>query len=111
MNVDNAPQILLIASSDLMTFELWPSPMRKEIRRLQGDFDYESWQLFPSSLQTLAEWADVYRDPDQKDKSRDRILIYKDIPNAKPNTVYPVAIRVQGLLRQFRVERFRNWSG
>ncbi|KAG1855297.1 hypothetical protein F4604DRAFT_1932359 [Suillus subluteus] len=93
-----------------MVFELWPTPMKKEVRRLQGDDDYAEWELFPASLQGMAEWCDIYQDPEWKDKSRDYILIYKNM-DTKPNTVYPIAIRVQGLLRQFRVKRFGNWSG
>ncbi|KAG1811914.1 hypothetical protein EV424DRAFT_1542324 [Suillus variegatus] len=101
----------LAASENTMVFELWPTPMRKEIQRLPGDNDYASWELFPSSLQAMAEWADIYQDRERKDKSRDQILIYKDIPDAEPDTVYPVTVRLQGLLRQFCVERFGNWSG
>ncbi|KAG1727123.1 hypothetical protein EDB19DRAFT_1833196 [Suillus lakei] len=55
--------------------------------------------------------TDVYQDCEQQDKLRDRILIYKNLVDAKPGTVYPVAICLQGLLRQFHVEMFRNWSG
>ncbi|KAG1788108.1 uncharacterized protein HD556DRAFT_912938 [Suillus plorans] len=101
----------LAASENTMAFELWPAPMKKEIQRLQGDYDYASWELFPSSLRDMADWADVYQDPERKDKSRDRILIYKHIPDGEPGTVYPVALRLQGLLREFRVERFGNWTG
>ncbi|KAG2133024.1 hypothetical protein DEU56DRAFT_739127 [Suillus clintonianus] len=78
---------------------------------MQGNGEFDFWELFPYSLQTLAEWADVYQDRERKDKSRDRILIYKNLSDAKPGTVYPVAIRLQGFLRQFRVDRFGNWSG
>ncbi|KAG1722487.1 hypothetical protein EDB19DRAFT_1916663 [Suillus lakei] len=59
----------------------------------------------------MAEWADVYKDTESKDPSRNRILIYKNVPNMAPDTVFPVAIRLQGLLRQFRVDRFGNWTG
>ncbi|KAG1871362.1 hypothetical protein DFJ58DRAFT_722785 [Suillus subalutaceus] len=59
----------------------------------------------------MAEWADVYKDREHKDPSRNRILIYKTMPNAAPNTVFPMAIRLQGLLRDFQVERFGNWTG
>ncbi|KAG1886355.1 uncharacterized protein F5891DRAFT_989133 [Suillus fuscotomentosus] len=101
----------LAASEDTMVFELWPKAMKNEIRRLQGDNDYASWELFPASLQDMAKWADVYQDHEQRDKSRDRILIYKEVPDAEPGTIYPVAIRLHGILGKFRVERFRNWSG
>lgn len=81
-----------------MAFELWPTPMRKEVRRLQGDNDYESWDIFPASLSDMVTWADIYKDPSQKDTSRNHILIYKSVRNTKPNTVFPVAIRLQGIL-------------
>ncbi|KAG1880087.1 hypothetical protein F4604DRAFT_1922777 [Suillus subluteus] len=34
----------------------------------------------------MADWADIYQDPERKDKLRNRILIYKDIPDAKADT-------------------------
>ncbi|KAG2145273.1 hypothetical protein DEU56DRAFT_754129 [Suillus clintonianus] len=101
----------LTASDDTMTFDLWPEPMKKEVRRMQGNDQFDSWELFPYSLQTLAKWADVYQDRARPDKSRDRILIYKNLLDAKPGEVYPVAIHLQGLLRQFHIDRFGNWSG
>ncbi|KAG1732743.1 hypothetical protein EDB19DRAFT_1831229 [Suillus lakei] len=85
--------------------------MKKEVRRMQGNDQFDSWELFPYSLQTLAKWADVYQDRVRPDKLRDHILIYKNLLDAKPGEVYPVAIRLQGLLRQFRIDRFGNWSG
>ncbi|KAG1721640.1 hypothetical protein EDB19DRAFT_1646332 [Suillus lakei] len=78
---------------------------------MQGNDQFDSWELFPYSLQTLAKWADVYQDHARPDKSRDRILIYKNLLDAKPGEVYPVAIRLQGLLQQFHIDRFGNWSG
>ncbi|KAG1851053.1 hypothetical protein DFJ58DRAFT_842249 [Suillus subalutaceus] len=101
----------LAASEDTMAFELWPKAMKNEVRRLQGDEGYVAWQLFPCSLQAMAKWADVYQDPKQKDKSRDHILIYKDVEDAQPGTIYPVAICLQGMLGRFCIERFGYWSG
>ncbi|KAG1856184.1 hypothetical protein C8R48DRAFT_776018 [Suillus tomentosus] len=101
----------LAASEDTMIFELWPKAMKNEFQRLQGDNDYASWELFPASLQDMAKWADIYQDHKQRDKLRDCILIYKEVPDTEPGTIYPVAIRLHGILGKFRVERFRNWSG
>ncbi|KAG1743506.1 hypothetical protein EDB19DRAFT_1964547 [Suillus lakei] len=91
--------------------KLWPPEVAREMLKLQGPEALASWQLFPSSLAKMAEWADVYKDTESKDPSRNHILIYKNIPNMAPDTVFPVAIRLQGLLRQFRVDRFGNWTG
>ncbi|KAG1844564.1 hypothetical protein C8R48DRAFT_617897 [Suillus tomentosus] len=85
--------------------------MTNEIRRLQGPDDLETWELFPSSLQEMAEWADVYKDEDKHDKSRNHTLIYKHVPEEDMTMIFLVAIRVHGILEQFRVERFGNWSG
>ncbi|KAG1877462.1 hypothetical protein F4604DRAFT_1680127 [Suillus subluteus] len=101
----------LAASADTMVFELWPTPMKKEVQRLQGDDDYAGWELFPASLQGMAEWSDIYQDPEWKDKSRDHILIYKNIMDTKPNTVYPVAIRVQGLCVNFDLKDLETGLG
>jgi hypothetical protein len=94
-----------------MAYELWPKEMTNEIRRLQGPDDLESWELFPSNLQEMVDWADVYEDREKKDKSRNRILIYKKVEDAESSTIYPVAIRMHGILEEFRVERFGNWTG
>ncbi|KAG1846435.1 hypothetical protein F4604DRAFT_1688376 [Suillus subluteus] len=61
----------------------------------------EIMELFLSSLEAMADWTDIYQDPEQKDKSGDWMLICKDVPDAQPGT---------GMLGKFRVERFRNWS-
>lgn len=101
----------LTATEETMVFELWPTPMRKQVRRLKGDHDFEPWDIFPATLSEMATWADVYKDPARKDTSRNHILIYKSVPNTKADTVFPVAIRLQGILGRFRVDRFGNWSG
>ncbi|KAG1839203.1 hypothetical protein DFJ58DRAFT_845764 [Suillus subalutaceus] len=77
----------LAASGDTMVFELWPSPMRKEIQRLQGDHDFASWELFPPSLQDMADWADVYQDHEKQDSSRNCLLIYMNMQDAKPGVI------------------------
>lgn len=87
-----------IATGSMMVYELWPAPMRKEVHRLQGDDNFETWDTFPASLSEMAVWADVYKDPLRKDTSRNHILIYKSVPNTKANTVFPVAICLQGIL-------------
>jgi hypothetical protein len=99
------------AHESFMAYELWLKSMTDEIRRLQGPEDLESWELFPSSLQEMAEWADVYKDEDKHDKSRNHTLIYKHVPEEDMTTIFPVTIRLHGILEQFRVERFGNWSG
>jgi hypothetical protein len=35
----------------------------------------------PSSLAKIADWADIYKDMEHKDESRNHILIYKSVPN------------------------------
>ncbi|KAG1878163.1 hypothetical protein F4604DRAFT_2001276 [Suillus subluteus] len=97
-------------ASDMQQQQGYSSFMQK-IPKLRGSKELAAWQLFPSSLPGIANWADVYKDTEHKDPSRNHILIYKTIPNTAPNTVFPVAIRLQGLLRTFRVERFGNWTG
>lgn len=94
-----------------MAYELWPKEMRTEIRRLQGPDDLEGWELFPADLREMVEWADVYKDREKKDPSRNNILIYKHLEDAESDTIYPVAIRMHGILEEFRIDRFGNWSG
>jgi hypothetical protein len=52
----------------------------------------------------MTEWAEVYKDEERKDKSRNQILIYKEMQNKDPATVFPVALCIQGLLGEFRVD-------
>ncbi|KAG2155402.1 hypothetical protein DEU56DRAFT_750966 [Suillus clintonianus] len=85
--------------------------MSNEIRRLQGPEDLESWELFPADLQEMVDWADVYKDHEKKDLSRNHLLIYKHVEESESSTIYPVAVRIHGILEQFRIERFGNWSG
>ncbi|KAG2158084.1 uncharacterized protein EDB93DRAFT_1077972 [Suillus bovinus] len=74
--------------------------MTDKIRRL----------LFPSSLQEMAAWADIYKDEEKHDKSRNNILIYKHVSENDTTMVFPVVIRLHGILEQFRVDHFGNWS-
>ncbi|KAG2108801.1 hypothetical protein BD769DRAFT_1392701 [Suillus cothurnatus] len=101
----------LAAHESFMAYKLWLKSMTDEIRRLQGPEDLESWELFPSLLQEMAEWADVYKDEDKHDKSRNHTLIYKHVPEEDMTTIFPVAICLHGILEQFHVEYFGNWSG
>ncbi|KAG2148934.1 hypothetical protein DEU56DRAFT_729791, partial [Suillus clintonianus] len=73
--------------------------------------DLESWELFPADLQEMVNWADVYKDHEKKDLSRNHFLIYKHVEDSESSTIYPVAIRIHGILERFRIERFGNWSG
>jgi hypothetical protein len=49
----------------------------------------------------MTEWAEVYKDEERKDKSRNQILIYKEMQNKDPAMVFPVALCIQGLLGEF----------
>ncbi|KAG1851204.1 hypothetical protein C8R48DRAFT_547962, partial [Suillus tomentosus] len=73
--------------------------------------DLASWELFPSSLQEMVVWADVYKDEEKRDKSRNNILIYKNVPEEDKSMIFLVAIHMHGILKQFRVECFGNWTG
>lgn len=101
----------LAAPKTFMAYELWPKQMTNEIRRLQGPDDLESWELFPADLTEMVQWADVYKDRERKDPSRNHLLIYKNLDDPELNTIYPVALRIHGILEEFRIERFGNWSG
>ncbi|KAG1868400.1 hypothetical protein F4604DRAFT_1927257 [Suillus subluteus] len=94
-----------------MAYELWLKPMANEIRRLQGPNDLSSWELFPSTLQQMVDWADIYKDEEKRDKSRNQILIYKNVSEKESAIIYPVAIWMHGILEEFCVEHFRNWTG
>lgn len=108
---DSISDRLLPANDGYMVHDLWPADLTEQIKHLQPDQGLLAWQKFPSTLPKLIEWAEVYRDVEQKDKSCDRILIYKHMPNARANTLYPVALRVHGFLGRFCFERLGNWSG
>ncbi|KAG1856866.1 hypothetical protein C8R48DRAFT_555219, partial [Suillus tomentosus] len=69
------------------------------------------WQRCPSTLPRLIQWAEIQQDCDKRDKSRDRILVYKNIPDPRPDTLYPVALRLHGFLECFCIERLGNWTG
>lgn len=75
-----------------MVHNLWPVDLTEQIECLQLNQGLLAWQRYPSSLAKLIQWAEIHQDVEQKDKSRDRILIYKQMPNAEPNTLYPVML-------------------
>lgn len=95
-----------------MGYDMWPTRLLAKIRRLQGPGNLKTWELFPSSLQQMAQWADVYKDPSRKDQARNRLLIYKCVyMEETPNIIYLVALRIHGMLRDFNIDMFGNWSG
>lgn len=94
-----------------MVHDLWPADLTEQIERLQPEAGLTAWQRCPSTLPRLIQWAEIQQDSDKKDKSRDRILVYKNMPDARPDTLYPVALRVHGFLDRFCIERLGNWSG
>ncbi|KAH7918546.1 hypothetical protein BV22DRAFT_1024426 [Leucogyrophana mollusca] len=73
--------------------------------------DLESWEIFPNTIEGMVEWADLFRDSTVKDSSRNRILIYKSLKDSTTGDVFPVSIRLQGILKHFKLERFGSWTG
>ncbi|KAG0701021.1 hypothetical protein DFH29DRAFT_1069876 [Suillus ampliporus] len=108
----------LTASEDTLICELWPTEMAKEMQKLRGTTALASWQLFPYSLPKMAEWADVYKDEECKDPSRNHILIYKTVPNMAQNTIrkldwmyteqYNMSHCLQAVTRKHGMQRLRQ---
>ncbi|KAG2084533.1 uncharacterized protein F5147DRAFT_659796 [Suillus discolor] len=48
--------------SFLLACDLWPPAVTKELQKLRGSKELAAWQIFPSTLSQMAEWADVYKD-------------------------------------------------
>ncbi|KAH7925864.1 hypothetical protein BV22DRAFT_1010284, partial [Leucogyrophana mollusca] len=73
--------------------------------------EFGAWEYFPDLVDKLVDWAEVFKDVNIRDHSRDRVLIYKIPTDAVPDTVYSVSIQLQGVLKRSRLGRLGTWDG
>lgn len=70
----------------------------------------EAWQIVPYEDAKLFEWAYVVKRQTIYDRSRRYMLLYK-YPAGISGVVYPVIVRVQGILGRFDIGTLGSWNG
>lgn len=99
----------LIDSSGFLTKDLLPVELLPLVDATQKG-DLESWQIVPSEAAKLFEWAYVIKRQMIVDHSRRYLLLYKS-PASVDGVVYPVLVRLQGLLGRFDIGTLGSWNG
>lgn len=72
--------------------------------------ELEAWQIVPYDTTRLFDWAYVVKRQEIVDRSRRYLLLYKS-PTGISGVVYPVIVRIQGLLGRFDVGTLGSWNG
>ncbi|KAH7918370.1 hypothetical protein BV22DRAFT_1024712 [Leucogyrophana mollusca] len=91
--------------------DLWKAPYDQFSHRIPRPLEPSAWDCFPHSVEQMVDWAEVILDNDIQDTSRNRVLIYKTPTKVVPDTVYPVSVNIQGILKQFHLDRLGTWDG
>ncbi|KAH7904556.1 hypothetical protein BJ138DRAFT_1119305 [Hygrophoropsis aurantiaca] len=97
---------------DLVQY-LWPS---EECKRLFTDTpiaEAQRWEIFPTTVEDMVDWAEVIIDKNAVNTFRNRVLIYKASPTGSISTdvVYPVTLRLNGYIDRMDIKRLGNWDG
>lgn len=96
---------LALASGQLVAAS-WPDDLPRFAKDAEHAAEYEGWEIVPTELRS---WCYVDRDPDIRDKTRDRLLVYMEV---EPNdATYEVSIRVQGFIQRCALGPYGNWNG
>ncbi|KAH7905414.1 hypothetical protein BJ138DRAFT_1118496 [Hygrophoropsis aurantiaca] len=72
----------------------------------------EPWKSFPTTIESMVEWAEMFKDTAIRDRVRQWTLIYKQ-PQDQPmyDTVYPISLRLHGYIKDMKINRLGNWNG
>ncbi|KAJ7648171.1 hypothetical protein DFH06DRAFT_1135620 [Mycena polygramma] len=93
---------------------LWPEPLRFTNALDIGGEDQpmESHQVVPRTVAAMRDWAYVRNNPNEADHTRALLLLYKRphiFPNAPPGVLYPVGVRVQGIVERLNLKTTGSW--
>ncbi|KAH7906872.1 hypothetical protein BJ138DRAFT_1104782 [Hygrophoropsis aurantiaca] len=101
----------LLTSDGQLVRDLWP----KGIGNLDGEHlspaSLQDWQKVPSTFSEICSWAQIARDPSCTERRRENILVYCNPPASSSPTIFPVAIRIQGILEACCLQPLGNWKG
>jgi hypothetical protein len=89
--------------------DLWPAPFANVVDKTAIN-DLTSKQIVPTTFTDVCEWAYVDRKIQSNDHTRLYYLLYKN-PGGVVNTVYPVVVRLQGILGRFELSPLGTWNG
>jgi hypothetical protein len=93
----------------LLIKDLWPEPLASVVDS-RGQEQLEEWQIVPITFADVCAWAYVAKKHQTYDHTRIYHLLYKS-PIGEINTVYPVVIRIQGILGRFELAPLGTWNG
>jgi hypothetical protein len=100
---------VLLDQNGAFTKDLWPSPLLATVDGRPHE-ELEAWQIMPISFAETCDWAYVSKKKEPADHTRLYQLLY-NTPDAATNTIYPVVLRVQGILGRFEVSPLGTWNG
>lgn len=69
------------------------------------------WMVAPTNMADMFDWAYVARNQHAVEASREQMLLYKMPPRVEINTLFPVAIRIQGYVVRCNLSPLGNWNG
>jgi len=72
--------------------------------------DLEHWQIVPFTFADICEWAYVAKRQVTVDYTRLYNVLYK-CPDGDPSAIYPVVLRLQGVLGRFELSPLGAWNG
>jgi hypothetical protein len=93
----------------LLIKDLWPEPLASVVDS-RGQEQLEEWQIVPIAFADVCAWAYIAKKHQTYDHTRIYHLLYKS-PIGEINTVYPVVIRIQGILGRFELAPLGTWNG
>ncbi|KAJ7602624.1 hypothetical protein DFH06DRAFT_1351222 [Mycena polygramma] len=93
---------------------LWPEPLRFTNALDIGGEDQlmEPHQTVPRTVAAMRDWAYVRNNPNEADHTRALLLLYKRphvFPNAPAGVLYPVGVRVQGIIERLNLKTVGSW--
>jgi hypothetical protein len=72
----------------------------------------EDWQIVPTSFEGICEWVYILHNPQSIEGSRSYLLLYKSPgETANPEFVYPVTLRIQGIIKSCNIAPLGSWNG
>ncbi|KAJ7131645.1 hypothetical protein C8R43DRAFT_1133590 [Mycena crocata] len=97
----------------LLACELWPEAYRfaTALGVPVDEATMLDWQLVPTELGAFGDWGYVYDNAASRERSRTKLLIYRQPADPAPGIVYPVRIRIQGFIQRCNLRPLGAWEG
>jgi hypothetical protein len=97
------------ADERLLVKEIWPTPFVDVVDKTERK-DLEDRQIVPLTFEDICNWAYVRRNVSSTDHTRAYHLLYK-MPTNDVKDIFPIVLRVQGILSRFKLSVLGNWNG